>query len=75
MEITMYFKHLEASHIMSFAELLKVEDMETHVWAILFENLRKISSFEKETGKSDTFLWFGHTLTKFFKVLHVFMAL
>ena len=39
-----------------------------------FENLRKIWIFKTKTGKTDTFLWFCHSVPKFFKVIRVYMA-
>ena len=39
------------------------------------ENLHNICTFERQTGKTVTFLRFWQKLTNIFKVLHAFMAI
>ena len=59
---------------MFVAELLKVEDVRTHVCAIFFENLRKICTFEFKQEKQALY-WFWHYLTIFFIIFHVFYGI
>ena len=74
LHIVTYNTVLHVTQCKMLPELLKVEDVQTHVCAMFFENLRKIFPIERETGKRGILLGFGHNLTKFFKVLLVFMS-